>query len=153
MFVVNDAVTELTNNEHRSRKLREYPLSAKLVFRTLERNGTMTINDIEKQTYLPHRTVRYAIKRLKEGGMVTQLFYIKDARQALPASRIASRIARRPREQIPQETHAEFGIAPSTVGRWWKTRRTHFLSLPRQSALSIFQAFCSRAATRSPIGP
>jgi DNA-binding transcriptional ArsR family regulator len=53
------------------------------VFRTLERNGIMTINDIEKQTYLPHRTVRYAIKRLKEGGMVTQLFYIKDARQSL----------------------------------------------------------------------
>ena len=43
----------------------------------------MTINNIEKQTYLPHRTVRYAVKRLKEGGMVTQLFYIKDARQSL----------------------------------------------------------------------
>jgi DNA-binding transcriptional ArsR family regulator len=83
VFVVNDAVAELTNNEPRARKLREYPPSAKLVFRTLERNGTTTINDIEKQTYLPHRTVRYAIKRLKEGGMVTQLFYIKDARQSL----------------------------------------------------------------------
>jgi len=81
---VNDAVAELTNNEQRARKLREYPPpSAKLVFRTLERNGTMTINDIEKQTYLPDRTVRYAIKRLKEGGMVTQRFYIKDARQSL----------------------------------------------------------------------
>ena len=83
VFFVNDALAELTNNEQRARKLREYPPSAKLVFRTLERNGTMTINDIEKQTYLPHRTVRYAIKRLKEGGMVTQLFYIKDARQSL----------------------------------------------------------------------
>jgi DNA-binding transcriptional ArsR family regulator len=64
-------------------KTERVPPSAKLVFRTLERNGTMTINGIEKQTYLPHRTVRYAIKRLKEGGMVTQLFYIKDARQSL----------------------------------------------------------------------
>ena len=52
------------------------------MFRTLERNGIMTINDIE-ETYLPHRTVRYAIKRLKEGGMVTQRFYMKDARQSL----------------------------------------------------------------------
>jgi DNA-binding transcriptional ArsR family regulator len=83
VLVVNDVVAEFTNNEQRARKLREYPPSAKLVFRTLERNGTMTINDIEKQTYLPHRTVRYAIKRLKEGGIVTQLFYIKDARQSL----------------------------------------------------------------------
>jgi len=82
VFVVNDAVAELTNNEQRARKLREYPPSAKLVFRTLERNGIMTINNIEKQTYLPHRTVRYTIKRLKEGGMVTQRFYIKDARQS-----------------------------------------------------------------------
>jgi len=83
VFVVNDAVAELRNNEQHARKLRDYPPSAKLVFRALERNGTMTINDIEKQTYLPHRTVRYAVKRLKEGGMVTQLFYIKDARQSL----------------------------------------------------------------------
>lgn len=83
MFVVNDAVAELTNNEQRVRKLREYPPSAKLVFRTLEQNGSMTIIDIEKETYLPYRTVRYAIRRLKEGGMVTQLFYIKDARRSL----------------------------------------------------------------------
>jgi DNA-binding MarR family transcriptional regulator len=81
---VNGAVAEVTaNQDQRAKKLRGYPPSAKLVFRTLEQNGTMTISDIEKETYLPYRTVRYAIKRLKEGGIVTQIFYVKDARQSL----------------------------------------------------------------------
>jgi len=43
----------------------------------------MTLRDIEKETYLPYRTVRYAIKRLKEGGLVTRIFYVKDARRGL----------------------------------------------------------------------
>jgi predicted transcriptional regulator len=84
MSVVNGAVAEVNANQNqRAKKLREYPPSAKLVFRTLEQNGTMTISDIEKETYLPYRTVRYAIKRLKEGGIVIQIFYVKDARQSL----------------------------------------------------------------------
>jgi len=43
----------------------------------------MTLRDIEKETYLPYRTVRYAVKRLKEAGLVTRIFYVKDARRAL----------------------------------------------------------------------
>ena len=55
--------------EHSSGKLLEYPPSAKLVFKALEQAGAMTLKDIEKETYLPYRTVRYAVKRLKDGGL------------------------------------------------------------------------------------
>jgi len=69
--VIAEAISNnepFTNNEPFRERLREYPPSVKLVFKTLENNGTMTLSDIEKETYLPYRTVRYAIKRLKEGG-------------------------------------------------------------------------------------
>ena len=69
--------------EHVNGKLYEYPPSVKLVFKTLEGKEMMTLRDIEKETYLPYRTVRYAVKRLKEGGLVTRILYVKDARQGL----------------------------------------------------------------------
>ncbi|GEM_PF-448473 len=69
--------------EHVREKLYEYPPSVKLVFKMLEGKEMMTLRDIEKETYLPYRTVRYAVKRLKEGGLVTRIFYVKDARRGL----------------------------------------------------------------------
>ncbi|MGZ7132562.1 MAG: MarR family transcriptional regulator [Halobacteriota archaeon] len=81
---MNSVIAEaISNNEPFTERLREYPPSVKLVFKTLENNGTMTLNDIEKETYLPYRTVRYAVKRLKEGGFVARIFHIEDARQSL----------------------------------------------------------------------
>jgi len=81
---MNGVITEaISNNEPFTERLREYPPSVKLVFKTLENNGTMTLSDIEKETYLPYRTVRYAVKRLKEGGFVARIFHIEDARQSL----------------------------------------------------------------------
>jgi DNA-binding MarR family transcriptional regulator len=77
-------VNDRSNNpENVTGKLREYPPSVKLVFKALEQNGTMTLTGIERETYLPYRTVRYAVKRLKEGGLVTRIFHIQDARQSL----------------------------------------------------------------------
>jgi len=73
----------IASNDSATERLRGYPPSVKLVFKALEANGTMALTDIERETYLPYRTVRYALKRLKEGGMVTRIFYIKDARQSL----------------------------------------------------------------------
>ncbi|HXY87728.1 MAG TPA: helix-turn-helix domain-containing protein [Candidatus Acidoferrales bacterium] len=64
-------------------RVRELPPSVKLVFKTLERNGTMTLSEIERETYLPYRTVRYAINRLKAEGIILKIFYIKDARKSL----------------------------------------------------------------------
>ncbi len=81
---MNGMIAEaISNNEPFTERLREYPPSVKLVFKTLENNGTMTLSDIEKETYLPYRTVRYAVKRLKEGGFVARIFHIEDARQSL----------------------------------------------------------------------
>ncbi len=76
-------ITEETSNGHSIDRLRDYPPSVKLVFKTLELNGKMTLSDIERSTYLPYRTARYAVKRLKDGGFVERIFHIEDARQSL----------------------------------------------------------------------
>jgi transcription initiation factor IIE alpha subunit len=53
-------------NDINYEKLEKLPLSAKLVFKTLEAKGQITQKDITRETILPSRTVRYAINRLKE---------------------------------------------------------------------------------------
>jgi hypothetical protein len=39
--------------------------------------------DIVAKTYLPQRTVRYALNRLKEKDILQERFYFQDARQSL----------------------------------------------------------------------
>ncbi len=81
--MISGVTEETSHNDHSIEKLRGYPPSVKLVFKTLENNGKMTLGDIERSTYLPYRTARYAVKRLKEGGFVERIFHIEDARQSL----------------------------------------------------------------------
>ena len=64
-------------------KLERLPPSAKLVFKILESKGQMTQKEIIHETILPSRTVRYAINRLKEEGILIELFYFLDSRQKL----------------------------------------------------------------------
>ncbi|MFW6003664.1 MAG: MarR family transcriptional regulator [Halanaeroarchaeum sp.] len=64
-------------------KLRELPPSAKLVAKVLEYNGTLTQSAIAERTLLPARTVRYAIGRLEDQGVVTSRHSISDARKRL----------------------------------------------------------------------
>jgi transcription initiation factor IIE alpha subunit len=59
------------------------PPSAKLVLKTLESGSLLTQKDIVKKTYLPARTVRYAISRLRDENLLTVRFYFQDARQSL----------------------------------------------------------------------
>lgn len=59
------------------------PPSAKLVYRALESGGLLTQKDIIEKTYLPPRTVRYALNRLREEKILQERFYFKDARQSL----------------------------------------------------------------------
>ncbi|MBU4373387.1 MAG: winged helix-turn-helix domain-containing protein [Euryarchaeota archaeon] len=59
------------------------PPSAKLVFKVLQDSGFLTQKDIARQTYLPARTVRYALNRLKEEKILQERFYFQDARQSL----------------------------------------------------------------------
>ena len=43
----------------------------------------MTQKDITRETYLPPRTVRYALDRLRKKGILETRFYFKDALQSL----------------------------------------------------------------------
>ncbi len=51
--------------------------------KVLESDGLMTQKDIIAKTYLPARTVRYALSRLKKEEILQERFYIQDARQSL----------------------------------------------------------------------
>jgi DNA-binding MarR family transcriptional regulator len=59
------------------------PPSAKLVFKVLESGSLLTQKDIIAKTYLPARTVRYALTRLKKENLLLKRFYFQDARQSL----------------------------------------------------------------------
>ncbi|MCM1986773.1 winged helix-turn-helix transcriptional regulator [Methanococcoides seepicolus] len=59
------------------------PPSAKLVFKVLEYGGLLTQKEIAEQSYLPPRTIRYALGRLKDEDFLQERFYFKDARQSL----------------------------------------------------------------------
>ncbi len=57
--------------------------SVKLVFKVLEYRGLMTQKELVAESYLPPRTVRYALSRLKKEGILEERLYYKDARQCL----------------------------------------------------------------------
>ncbi|MGD0951149.1 MAG: helix-turn-helix domain-containing protein [Methanotrichaceae archaeon] len=59
------------------------PPSAKLVLKVLESGSLLTQKDIISKTYLPARTVRYALSRLKDEDLLQERFYFQDARQSL----------------------------------------------------------------------
>ncbi|MFB6299034.1 MAG: MarR family transcriptional regulator [Halobacteriales archaeon] len=63
--------------------LADLPPSAKLVYKVLEYNDTLTQGEIAEETMLPPRTVRYAITRLEEIGVVDSRFSFADARKRL----------------------------------------------------------------------
>ncbi len=59
------------------------PPSAKLVYKVLEAEGLLTQKDLINKTYLPGRTVRYALARLKGENVLQERFCFQDARQTL----------------------------------------------------------------------
>lgn len=63
--------------------LEELPPSAKLVYKTLEYEGSLTQGQIAAQSLLPSRTVRYALSTLQDEGVVDEELYIQDARKRL----------------------------------------------------------------------
>lgn len=71
------------------------PPSAKLVYAVLKANPPMTQKDIIRESYLPERTVRYALSRLKEEKVLTEYLSIADARQSL------YRLSLRQQEPVP----------------------------------------------------
>jgi transcription initiation factor IIE alpha subunit len=63
--------------------LEDLPPSAKLVFKVLEYNGSLTQKQIVSESMLSARTVRYALERLEEIDAVDEDIYFADARQNL----------------------------------------------------------------------
>ncbi|WP_135827820.1 helix-turn-helix transcriptional regulator [Halorussus halobius] len=61
----------------------DLPPSAKLVFKVLEYKGALTQKQIVEESMLSARTVRYALERLEELGVVEEDIYFADARQNL----------------------------------------------------------------------
>ncbi|MFB6299747.1 MAG: MarR family transcriptional regulator [Halobacteriales archaeon] len=63
--------------------IEDLPPSAKLVYKVLEYNGSLTQKEIVARSMLSQRTVRDALARLQEVDAVNQEVYIPDARQNL----------------------------------------------------------------------
>lgn len=78
----NAAPAPFTDEEFRD-TLRELPPSAKLVAKVLEYNGSLTQSQLAEETLLPPRTVRYALTRLEDAGVVGSRFSFSDARKRI----------------------------------------------------------------------
>ena len=63
--------------------LSDLPPSAKLVYKVLEYDGPLTQKGIVEESMLSARTVRYALERLDDIGVVDEDVYFADARQNL----------------------------------------------------------------------
>ena len=70
----------LSNPDVRER-LRELPPSAKLVATVLDGNGPLSQGQLAEQSLLPDRTVRYALNRLDDVGVVDARYSFQDARK------------------------------------------------------------------------
>ena len=66
-----------------TKKIEHLSPSVKLVFKVLEYRGLMTQKELAAESYLPSRTVRYALSRLKKEGILEERLYYRDARQCL----------------------------------------------------------------------
>jgi len=66
-----------------TRKIMQLSPSVKLIFKVLDYKGLMTQKELVAESYLPPRTVRYALGRLKKEGILEERLYYKDARQCL----------------------------------------------------------------------
>lgn len=75
-----DAADALTEAEYRD-LLRELPPSAKLVAKVLEGDAPLSQGQLAEESLLPDRTVRYALNRLEEQGLVGSRYSFKDARK------------------------------------------------------------------------
>jgi transcription initiation factor IIE alpha subunit len=64
-------------------QIQDLPPSAKLVLKVLENNAELTQKQIVEETRLSQRTVRDALSRLIESGIVEKMLYVPDGRQNL----------------------------------------------------------------------
>lgn len=72
----------VADDEFRER-LRELPPSAKLVAKILETDEPLSQGQLAEESLLPDRTVRYALNRLHDAGLVDSRYSFRDARKQL----------------------------------------------------------------------
>ena len=70
----------LTEAEYRDR-LRELPPSAKLVAKVLESDSPLSQGQLAEESLLRDRTVRYALNRLEDVGLIGSRYSFRDARK------------------------------------------------------------------------
>ena len=75
-----ESTDDLSTGEFRER-LRELPPSAKLVAKVLETDEPLSQGRLAEESLLPDRTVRYALNRLDEAGLVESRYSFHDARK------------------------------------------------------------------------
>jgi predicted transcriptional regulator len=63
------------------------PPSSQTVMGILNAGGAMTHKDIVQKSHLAPRTVRYALKKLKERHLIIEKFNFRDARQIIYQNR------------------------------------------------------------------
>lgn len=68
------------------------PPSARAVFTLLGDGSARTFKDMTREADIAPRTVRYALKRLKESDLIVEKFNFRDARQVLYQRKDAARI-------------------------------------------------------------
>jgi DNA-binding MarR family transcriptional regulator len=75
-----EEATSISETEYRER-LRDLPPSAKLVAKVLEMDAPLSQSQVAEESLLPDRTVRYALNRLEETGLVDSRYSFHDARK------------------------------------------------------------------------
>jgi DNA-binding MarR family transcriptional regulator len=83
MSVTDAADPTVDADEQSGDALDDLPPSAKLVLKVLEYNDELTQHQLVEQTRLPARTVRHAVSRLEDVGVVDTRFSFTDARKRL----------------------------------------------------------------------
>ena len=68
---------------HPEAEVAELPPSAKLVYKTLEYEGSLTQSQLAEESLLPQRTVRHALGKLQNAGVVEESAYLMDARKSM----------------------------------------------------------------------
>ncbi|NIB98679.1 helix-turn-helix domain-containing protein [Halobacterium sp. R2-5] len=71
----------IQDDEEFRERLRELPPSAKLVAKVLEIEAPLSQGQLAEESLLPDRTVRYALNRLDDAGLVGSRYSFQDARK------------------------------------------------------------------------
>jgi DNA-binding transcriptional ArsR family regulator len=83
------------------------PPSSKKVLEILDAGGEMTHRDIVLKSHLEPRTVRFALKKLKERHLIIEKFNFRDARRIIYQNRLPWSLALSVHEPVTEETNVK----------------------------------------------